>query len=265
MSDFEFLQKYVRLQQGIMFDEVINLGFALVGYSLTDKSGYWNNALTNKVLNRTEISRIEELLTSKGRNPSVYFENNFELKPLAETLTELGFKKEWEDCWQFWDKEKLDNRFFESVREVKTPEDLKVFLNTFNSCYQKDDPKNPYGELGDYLRVAESVWHKHRGTKRLEYFIAFRESEPVAVSTLTNFEHIGYISNVGSLKEVRGKGYGKAATLFCVDRSIQNGNLEHCLATEEDAYPNEFYKRIGFMTRFTAKGYTRKIYNLTER
>ena len=49
MSNFEFLQKYVCLQQGIVFDGVVELGFASVGYSLTDKSRYWNNALTNQV------------------------------------------------------------------------------------------------------------------------------------------------------------------------------------------------------------------------
>jgi len=74
MTNFEFLQKYIRLQNGIMFYEVVDLRFASVGYSLTDKSGYWNNALTNQVLYETELSEIEKLLTSKDRNPSVYFE-----------------------------------------------------------------------------------------------------------------------------------------------------------------------------------------------
>jgi len=56
---------------------------------------------------------------------------------------------------------------------------------------------------------------------------------------------------------VRGQGYGKAATLYCIEQSIKNGNFEHCLATEENTYPNEFYKNIGFSTRFTAIGYTK--------
>ena len=259
MSNFEFLQKYVCLQQGIVFDGVVELGFASVGYSLTDKSRYWNNALTNQVLNETEFSKIEELLISKGRKPSVYFEGSAKLKPLAETLTQREYKKEWEDCWQFWGDGKIDFNHFEKIKKVETSESLQVFLNTFNACYQKSDPQNPYGELGGYLKVAESVWNKHKGTNRLEYFIVYDSDKPVAVSTLTNFEGIGYISNVGSLREARGKGYGKAATLFCIDQSIKNGNTEHCLATEEGAYPNDFYKRIGFVTRFTAEGYTRKV------
>ena len=127
-------------------------------------------------------------------------------------------------------------------------------MDTFNACYKKDDPQNPYGELGDYLNVARKVWSKYKRTNRLQYFVVFKGSEPVAVSTLTNFENIGYISNVGSLEKVRGEGFGKAATLFCVQESIKNGNDIHCLATEEGHYPNEFYKRIGFESRFNAIG-----------
>lgn len=258
MSNFEFLQKYTHLQEGLMFDEVVNLGFALVGYSLIDKSGYWNNALTNQILDEDEISEIEKQLMLKDRKPAVYFENSPKLRPLAQVLSQRGYKKEWEDCWQFWGGGIINTNHFENIKKVETPEDLQVFLKTFNSCYQKDDPQNPYGELGDYLKVAEKVWHKHKGTNKLEYFVVYRGGEPVAVSTLTNFEGLGYIANVGSLKEVRGKGYGKTATLFCVDRSIKNGNTEHCLATEEGAYPNEFYKRIGFVSRFTAEGFTKR-------
>lgn len=258
MTNFDFLQKYVRLQHGIMFDELTDLRFATVGISLTDKSSYWNNALTNQVLNEKEISEIEELVISRGRNPCVYFENSPELKELAEALKKRGYKETWEDCWQFWNGKQIETNHFDNIKKVETPEGLQVYLDTFNACYQKNDPQNPYGELGDYLKVAKAVWHKHKGTNRLEYFVVYEESNPVAVSTLTNFEGIGYISNVGSLRGVRGKGYGKAATLFCVDNSIKNKNTEHCLATEEGAYPNEFYKRIGFVSSFTAKGYTKK-------
>lgn len=95
--------------------------------------------------------------------------------------------------------------------------------------------------------------------ERIEYFMVYKGNKPVAVSTLTNYGDIGYISNVGSIREVRGEGFGKAATLFCVKESIKHGNKEHCLATEEGAYPNEFYKRIGFATRFTAIGYTKTL------
>ncbi|MBU1071268.1 hypothetical protein KKG65_02540 [Patescibacteria group bacterium] len=82
--------------------------------------------------------------------------------------------------------------------------------------------------------------------------------EPVAVTTLTNFAGIGYISNVGSLKKVRGKGFGKTASLYSAQQSVNNGNQVHALATEEGDYPNEFYKRIGFETKFSTLGFVKR-------
>jgi ribosomal protein S18 acetylase RimI-like enzyme len=184
------------------------------------------------------------------------------MKSLIETLGTKGYKKSFEDSWQFWKGEEIDKSRFGTVKKVDSEEMLKVYLETFDSCYQKDDPENPYGELGEYLELTENVWHKHNGTGRLEYFIAYKDEKPVAVSALTNFEGLGYISNVGSLREVRGEGFGKLVTHYCVSQSIENGNMEHCLATEEGAYPFEFYKRIGFETRFTASAYTKDISTL---
>lgn len=259
MINFEFLRKYQRLQYTIMFDKFVDLGFAIVAYCEGDNSSFWNYALTNQILSAEELSKIEETMQSFDRKPEVYFENRQDLQPLIDFLREKGYKKEFEDSWMFWGKEEIDVSRFNIVKKVANEAELKLFLKTFDACYQKDDPQNVYGELGDYLQVAEKVWHRHHESDRLEYFMVFKEDKPIAVSTLTNHEGIGYISNVGSLREVRGQGFGKIASLYCVEQSKKNSNSEHCFATEEGTYANEFYKRIGFDTRFTAVGYMKKI------
>lgn len=257
MNNFYFLQKYQKLQYTIMYDGLVTLGFATVGYSKTDGSAFWNLALTDKILNENEILKIENVLKQHQRNSTIYFENKNELNGLKDLLKNKGYKKNYEDSWQFWmNGEKIDKKHFDSVKKVTDKAGLKIFLETFNQCYRKNDPQNPYGELGDYLKVAEDSWHKHNQNKRIEYFMVYKNNRPAGVSTLTNYDGIGYISNVGTLRQIRGEGFGKAATLFCVQESIKHGNKEHCLATEEGAYPNEFYKRIGLATRFTAIGYT---------
>ena len=58
---------------------------------------------------------------------------------------------------------------------------------------------------------------------------------------------------------MRGEGYGKLATLYAVLESQRLGNSDHALATEEGTHPNEFYKRLGFETRFTALAYSKKV------
>lgn len=258
MDNFGFLQKHQRLQYTIMFDKLIDLGFATVGYCETDKSPFWNLALANKILADEELSKIEQTFISLNRNPTLYFEHREDLQSLADFLKGKEYKREFEDSWMFHQGKGIVASRFDMVKKVTNEAGLKVFSETFDACYQKDDPQNPYGELGDYLKVAEKVWHRHHKTNRLEYFIVYKGGQPVAVSTLTNYEGIGYISNVGSLREVRGEGCGKIASLYCVEQSKKRGNTTHCLATEEGTYPNKFYKRIGFKTHFTAVAYTKK-------
>lgn len=242
-----------------MFDRLIELGFATVSFCEIDKTSFWNNALTDQMFTEEELSEIEQTMQSLGRVSAVYFEHRETLQPLISFLTAGGYKQEFEDSWMFWPGKDIDTSRFDSVKKVTNETELEVFLKTFDACYQKDDPQNPYGELGDYLEVTEKVWHKHCGTNRLEYLIVYKGDKPVAVSTLTNFEGIGYISNVGSLREVRGEGFGKLATFYAVEESKRCGNDTHCLATEEGTYANEFYKRIGFETRFTAVCYVKKV------
>ena len=175
------------------------------------------------------------------------------LKSLTDELTLMGYQQDAEDSLMFYTGSEVRESDLGTVKEVQTEDDLHTFIDVFDHCYQKDDPKNPYGELGDYLKSATEAWMNHHASGRIAYFIAYKDSEPVAVSALTSYKGIGYISKVGSLRSVRGEGFGKRATLWCVSQSQKHGNTMHCLATEEGTNPNAFYTSIGFQTRFTAK------------
>lgn len=253
MTNYQFLQAYVELQKDIMFDELFNVNFATICYSQNDPSSFWNNALVNTVLQDNEIQQIEDKLTELKRKPAMYFESRSDLLPFVDMLGKKGYTQEAEDSLMFHTGEGIDKSRFDSIKKVITDDDLNIFIDTFDKCYRKDDPLNPYGELGDYLTAARIAWQKHHASNRIEYFMAYKGDQPVAVATLTNYNGIGYISNVGSLLSVRGQGYGKIATLYCVNQSKKNSNTTHCLATEEGTNPNAFYKAIGFETRFTSK------------
>lgn len=257
MTNFNFLKQYLKLQDQDMYDQLLDLGFAELGYCRGDKLPYWNLALTNQLLTSGELKTLESHFTNWERKPSVYFEHAPRLQSLADLLTASGYKHNWEDSWQFWEGNPPPPSKI-VVKKVNTLEDLQVFLDTFDQCYRKDDPLNPYGELGNYLQLSRESWLKLHAGNREEYFMAFKDNKPVSVATLDNYSGIGYICNVGSLMEVRGQGYGKAVTLHCVNESFKHGNTLHCLATEEGTYPDEFYKRLGFKTKFTAVGYTKE-------
>lgn len=237
-----------------MFDKFFDLGFALFGYCHNDRSSFWNNTLIENEIDAGQIKQIEKVMNNYDRKSVLYFENN-KSNSFIELIESLGYAKEYEDSWMFYTGNDLNYNKDVVVKKVVNEQDLKIFLEVLNNCYRNNDPQNPYGELGNYLSMAEKVWYRHNSTKRVEYFIVYKNRQPVAVATLTNFDGIGYISNIGSLPEVRGEGYGKIATLFSVEQSVKNKNSLHCLATEEKTYPNEFYKRIGFEVKFTAVGF----------
>lgn len=262
MTNFEFLQNYQHLQYGVITNQLKDLGFASL--TLTpdginpDYYPYFNYVLVNKILDNTELKIIESEMHKVKRPVSIYFENKKELKLLVKRVVKKGYKRLFEDSWMFYKRNIIDTPKFNRVKKVTNKKELEIYLRTYNATHKKDDPQNPYGELGDYINIAREAWIKNRNTNKLEYFVVYKNKRPVAVSALTNFGKVGYISQVGSLREVRGLGFGKIASLYCVAKSKENKNEVHCLITEEGQYPNEFYKRIGFETKFKAAGYVRE-------
>lgn len=252
MNNHNFLQKIEELQLGIMHKGSTKFPFGEYFYGIEDKSSFWNHLLTDRILSVTEIKEVEKYAMEKKLKSAVYFENRPGLKQLEKILINNNYTEAAEDSWMFIDKKIVREKQFDSVKKVETEEDLKIYLKTIDDCYQNNDPQNVYGELGDYLVATKRSWIELHESNKLEYFTVFDGNEAVAVSALTNYNGIGYISNVGSLKKVRGRGFGKLATMYTVYQSQNNGNSDHCLATEENTYANEFYKKIGFETKFTA-------------
>jgi N-acetylglutamate synthase-like GNAT family acetyltransferase len=259
----DIIKTFLDMQRDTMFSRQIPLDFARLIYSESEPSPFWNYAFTDKILSDAEISIIEEKLISVQRKPMVYFEVKENIEPLRAHLAEKGYIFFSEDSWMFFDPSaKIDtknNARFDCIRRVENENDLTTWLATADRCYVADDAQNPYGPLGkDYLILAESAWKENHANDAFDYFLAYKDKEPVAVGTLTYQNDMGYISNIASLPSIRGQGYGKTVTLYCVHRSQMFDAREIFLATEEGTYPNAFYKKIGFKTRFTGTGYVKK-------
>lgn len=249
-----FLKKYQKLQLGVVLDDLIYLNFAVIGYSKTDTATYWNNALVEKVPTNDQLKEIEQVFARVDRRPTLYFDKTKE--DIKKSLEIHDYHKDHEDAWLFWQNGTAVEDRFDNVRKVESEKDLELFSKIFDVCYQDNDPQNPYGNQREYLPSLKNAWLNNHFNK-LDYFIIYNGKAPVGVGSLTYQEGIGYISNIGSIPAVRGKGFGKAITLFCMQQSIAKGNKVHVLATEEGEYPFEFYKRLGFEHIFSAVGYTK--------
>jgi len=199
MNNSEFLDRYQQLQYTIMYDLLKNLGFGSLAVGSTYESAFFNHVQTKKILTDQNLKTLETELEKLDRKSAVYFEKSKDLEPNIKLLQENNYKKLWEDSWMFHNESDISSDF-DNIELIEDESRLEVFLETFDKCYQKDDPQNPYGELGNYIDVARTVWNFHKGTNRLQYFL---------------------------------------------------------IKDEEGDYPNEFYKRIGFSTKFTAVGYVK--------
>lgn len=254
-----FLLTLQQLQLGIMADEIRDLGFGSLTYSASDSSPYFNNVLVNAPTTSAQVQTAEKIWLTKKRASTFYFENRTGFSDFKTQLTSQGYQQTFEDCWMFHSGNNIDTARFDQVKKVTKLSDLEIFTQVLDQSFQKDDPQNPYGELGEYLDIAKTAWLKFQGSNRLAYFLAFQTGRPVAVAALTNFHGHGYISNVGTLRTVRGQGFGKLVTLYAVAESIARGNTQHFLGTEAGHFPHEFYTRLGFVTKYHAVGWGKAV------
>ena len=259
MTNYEIIETFLDIQRDTMFAELTPFPFGTMNFSPVEPSPFWNYLLTDQILNDVEIAEVEKYLQSKDRKPEIYFEVKPALEPMKDILKAKGYVFHNEDSWMFYDVTRpIGITDFSTVRRVNTVEDLAVWIQTMDKCYVDGDPQNPYGPLGEnYINVAQKAWKANHAAGKFEYFIVYKKDEPVAGATLTYKNGLGYISNIGSMPSVRGEGYGKLATLFCVNEALKNGVSDVFLATEEGTYPNAFYKKIGFKTRFTGIAYVK--------
>ncbi|KKT65713.1 MAG: hypothetical protein UW61_C0040G0007 [Candidatus Curtissbacteria bacterium GW2011_GWC1_44_33] len=225
LSNYDFLAAYQNLQTGIEFDELIKRSSATVSHTAKNAAPYCNFALINKMLSDEEFSELEHLFSSLERTPVIYFENKPTLVKHLDRFKKRGYEKAFEDSWMFYERDVIDKSRFPQVKKVDDHKSLEVFLKTWDASLQSGDPQNPYGSVKGYLDNYRQAWLKFGASNRVQYFIVYDGEQPVATALLHSFEGVGYISNVGSLQTVRGRGFGKLATLYAVKRSQQIGNI----------------------------------------
>lgn len=235
---------------GYTTDKIIDLDFATVAISETDSSNFWNWALVDDLIDSKKLLEIEDKLKQYDRQLAIYCPQDNDLELLYQFLKSQGLEKTAQDCYLFYDQEKVSDLDFSKIKIVDSEKDLEIFLTTADQCYQVNDPQNVYGQLGEFLKTIKRAWHNLHHHGKIELYLAYEQEKPVAVSMLSPDQKVSYISTVGSLPSIRGQGFGKLVTLYAVKKSIAKGCQQCCLVTESHTYPHEFYQRIGFSNKF---------------
>jgi ribosomal protein S18 acetylase RimI-like enzyme len=216
---------------------------------------WWNFAFLKRPIKKEAVLSINNFFKERNRVPTIYFPDDIQFDKMSKLLINEGYNISSKDSWMFWDKgiPELDEK---GIIEVRSDEDFEKWIETFIKSYPKNDPQNPYGEQTEFAKILRKAW-LNKKIKNDKYFLVFDKSKPVAVGILTSYNHMGYISAIGSIPRVRGKGFGKKASLYCIKESFRQGNKIHFLATEKGHFPFDFYERLGFEPKFEAIYYTK--------
>ena len=252
-----FIKDYISIQKDITIDDIIYYDNYTLVFSRTDKSELWNFAVVEDNKKVLLIEPIEQVFNLKQRRPCFYC---IKTSPHIKTIINAGYHKTFTDSWFFWQsKETIPTQYFDTIKQVESKEELEIYIQTLDACFQKDDPKNPYGALWDYLISAKEarITDKEQNINKLVYFICYKEETPVAVSALAMQWNLAYISNVWSLRVVRWEWYGKAVSLFPLQYALGKGINNIALSTEEGYFPYEFYKRLWFIQMFDMEYYVK--------
>lgn len=256
-NKFEILKIFTSMQEENSMLKIYQQNNVVLTFCKNNSEEWWNYALLEHTISKEQLENIEAFFKAKNRASSIYFTDGKKNKSLKNFLKNKGYKLSAKDSWLFWNNgtPKIDKQ---DIIEVKNDSDFEKWIKTYLESYPDNDPKNPYGEQSEFAQVLKKSWYFKKARSSKKYYLASKDNKPVAVAALTNFNGVGYISEVGSVPLVRGEGYGKIISLHCVKESLRLKNKYHCLMTEKDLYPYEFYKRIGFTPDFESVLYSKK-------
>lgn len=259
------LGKLYELFKGIYTDELIDLKWVRIYISqiITDEFQNYAEIETLEDNFDERISKIEEEMLKRDRKPAIYLTPFSQPSNISENLVRKKYRLSLEDAWMVLRGDyKLPT--WEAIEQIKHISPSEKSLNDFEQVITKGysgekSADNPYGRtpMTNFIKATKRGFNNSLFVNRLEGYIVYDGKKPVATSLLLHDNEAGYIAGVASIPEVRGKGFGKLVSQYACKRARHLGCKTIFLGTEVGSRNEEFYKRIGFQTEFTASCYVK--------
>lgn len=252
-------------QLGMYFSRLKQIRGATLCSSNLIKDHFWNYAtLINTPIKNQEqlIHYIIKYFKAKQRFPAIYLTEYSTPKYLQNRLSQIGFKKVYDDSWLVFCGNK---RLFSinksiQIKAAQSSNDMKQFIKIFYKAYGGASEKDPYGALPkSYGKSLNKSFMRKEGEKQIKYYLCTIKNTPVGIGTLIiNHNKISGIYNVGVNPKYRRKKIGTTVSLKAVKDAKENGAKIIYLMTEKNSFVETFYRKIGFKRLFTGKGYVLK-------
>lgn len=208
---------------------------------------------------REKIGEIERILCAEGRDPTVYVSPDSTPANLSDLLQARGYRRSYNDAWMFYERRaECELPPHVCIRCVDSPLEMRRFVQCYNRVYSGTDPNEPYGKAPDCW--GENLFDSFRNTDpalEVRYYILRDSGEDAAVAiSVSNGECAGLYA-IGTVPERRRRGLSTWITLNALCALQFRGVREILLLTERESYNERFYRKLGFVTRWYAAGWTR--------
>ncbi|MCX6774529.1 MAG: GNAT family N-acetyltransferase [DPANN group archaeon] len=240
---------HCRMQKGVFFSGSRKVAGATLLWSDKIIDSFWNYAsFINAKPPEDLIKEAVEFYKSKNRKPAFYLTPWTKPKNFESVLQSHGFKLAYKDAWQVYNGKEITLPTNIDIREVKTKDDKRIFVEVFNKAFSGEDPNDPYGALPkEYGETVALTF----GKKRWKNYLVYSNGKPVATGGIAIDKDCAGIYSIGTHPDFRKKGFGAAVVNFCTKKALENKCKYIFLQTVKDSSNERFYNKLGFETVFT--------------
>jgi len=244
---------HYKVQQGVFFTGHKEIEGAILYWNGKITDYYWNLAgLINAKQPEELIKEAIKFFKNKKRQPTFYIVPWTKPKNFKEILQKTSFKLAYQDAWQVYDgPQKIDVPANLEIKEVKTKEDMQIFVDVFNKAFS-GAPGDPYGALPK--EYGETVFASF-GKKFWKNYLVYCNGLPVATGGIAIDGECAGIYSIGTDPKFRKKGFGAAIVNFLTKVALENNCKFIFLQTLKGSTNEKFYNKLGFKTEFTGEGW----------
>lgn len=252
---------HYEFQIGCYFSNSRNIEGASLFWNDKIRDSFWNYATkinANESSLEELIKRIIAFFRAKNRQPTIYFTPFTKPRSLPEILKKFGFVPKYKDAWMFYEQSEPNITIPQgfTIKQVKTIDEMKTFVNIFHQAYGGSSSEEPYGALPkEYGECLLDSFLKPQKGKIVVNYLGFLDSKPISIATLIYSGNFGCVYNVGTVPTYRGRGFGAALSLNAVADSIKNNANIVFLQTEQGSFNEKYYTNLGFYTKFICEGF----------
>lgn len=197
--------------------------------------------------------KLLDLASDIAENPSIYGESRF-VDEVVESLGLEGAETIYEMTYlvpeDLPDEASLPDVEFRMTGSGEVQDD---FLKVFRKAFGEEQEDGSY-EVGDDMLegIRKIIREEELGFDRTS-FVGYVDGEPVATGTLSVKDGDGFMFNVASHPDHRGKGLGSAVSVRLKQEAERRGLDEVFIGTQPGTDVENFYRNIGCREVFKTK------------